>query len=181
MGLLEEQHSCSAAEHLDSTAIPPNGRYRAVESMKVRLSKRLRYGNCMKNSVSNFSSDMIWPVLERWIAEQSAALLGHAGLPGPAHFRGALKRLQAGPRYRFPWHRDHRGGRLLGMSINLSEAPCEGGVFEQRLRWETEPSVRIHSKPRDLHLFDVSDSRRVHRVTQLTAGSRVVFAGWWRA
>ena len=121
------------------------------------------------------------PELERWIAEQSAGLLGHAGLPGPAHFRGALKRLQAGPRYRFPWHRDHRGGRLLGMSINLSEAPCEGGVFEQRLRWETEPSVRIHSKPRDLHLFDVSDSRRVHRVTQLTAGSRVVFAGWWRA
>ena len=29
---LGEQHSCSAAEHLpDSTAIPPNGRYRAVD------------------------------------------------------------------------------------------------------------------------------------------------------
>lgn len=102
------------------------------------------------------------------------------GLKPTARFSGRLKRLGVGPDYRFPWHRDHRHGRLVGMSVNLSEGPVEGGVFEQRLRWEKEPTVCIHSAPGDIHLFDVSDPRWVHRVTPLVSGERVVLAGWWR-
>ncbi|TNE88148.1 MAG: 2OG-Fe(II) oxygenase [Deltaproteobacteria bacterium] len=118
------------------------------------------------------------PELDAWIAMDTLRIRERCGLPANCVFAGQVKRLVPGSR--FPWHRDHRGGRLLGMSVNLSAEPAVGGVFEQRLRWESAPRVTIHSGPGDVHVFDVSDARLVHRVTPVERGARVVLAGWWR-
>lgn len=118
------------------------------------------------------------PELAAHLAAEADAVKAVAGLPQDARFEGRLKRLTPGGR--FPWHRDYRDGQLLGMTVNLSEEGVLGGVFEQRLRWEGEARTRIASEPGDLILFDVADPRRVHRVTAVTHGARVVWTGWWR-
>jgi hypothetical protein len=123
-------------------------------------------------------ADLPLPELDARLEDQSEALRDLVGLPEEAYFSGRLKRLVPGGR--FPWHRDHRDGQLLGMTVNLSEPGVVGGVFEQRLRWEAEATVRLASGPGDLLLFDVADARRVHRVTQVSRGARVVWTGWWR-
>lgn len=117
------------------------------------------------------------PELDAFLAADHLEVRALCGLSAEVAYEGRLKRLSAGSR--FPWHRDHRHGRLVGMSVNLSATRVQGGLFEQRLRWETEAAVVIRSEPGDVHLFDVSDPRLVHRVTAVTAGQRVVHAGWW--
>ena len=101
-------------------------------------------------------------------------LTGATGIRG---FEARLKRIRAGDR--FPWHRDHRAGQRLGLSLCLSE-DFEGGAFEIRWRWAQEILYRIQPRrPGDLHLIDVADPRLVHRVTPVTRGERIVLAGWW--
>ncbi|MCO4744847.1 MAG: 2OG-Fe(II) oxygenase [Proteobacteria bacterium] len=125
------------------------------------------------------TAELALPELDAFLASDRLDIRALAGLSAEHSFAGSLKRLGPGPDYRFPWHRDHRKGQRLGMTVNLSSSTLSGGVFEQRLRWQLEPTVRIHSQPGDVHIFDVADTRLVHRVTPVTAGLRVVLAGWW--
>ena len=120
------------------------------------------------------TSDLVIPELDLWLQD---TLAQQAELPSP--LRMSWKRLTADRTHRFPWHRDHRKGGAVGVVVNLSRAPVDGGVFEGRLRWETEPAVRICSAPRDVHLFSVDDPHWVHRVTPVRgAVAREVYAGW---
>jgi len=115
-------------------------------------------------------------LLDPALLEALAELTGVRGIEG---FHGQLKRIQPGDA--FPWHRDHRKGQRLGMSLCLSR-DFDGGSFEIRWRWEED--VLFHCQPRhpgDLHLIDVADPRLVHRVTPVTRGARVMLAGWWTA
>lgn len=98
-----------------------------------------------------------------------------------SHFEGTVKRLQSGPKYRFPWHSDRSGGRIMGVSLCL--AAGVGGDFEIRQKWSKFPHARLeHLEPGDVHLFDVSDPTLVHRVTPLQGPEpRIFFAGWFYA
>lgn len=113
-------------------------------------------------------------LLDPALLEALHALTGVDGIRG---FEGQLKRIRPGDA--FPWHRDHRKGQRLGMSLCL-EGDFAGGAFEIRWRWAQEPLFRCQpTAAGDLHLIDVADPRLVHRVTPVTRGARVVLAGWW--
>ena len=111
------------------------------------------------------------------LAPVACALVGRT----PEYFEGTVKRLKSGPKYRFPWHSDKSGGRILGVSLCLAEA--EGGAFEIRKKWMKHPhAILAGLKPGDVHLFDVSDPTLVHRVAPITGSRpRVFFAGWFYA
>ena len=99
------------------------------------------------------------------------------GVGGIRDFHGQIKRI--GPGDRFPWHRDHRSGQKLGVSLCLSTG-FDGGAFEIRWRWDRAPLCTLQPRRAgDLHLIDVADERLVHRVTPVTLGERIVLAGWW--
>jgi hypothetical protein len=80
------------------------------------------------------------------------------------------------------WHDDAgSGNRLIGISINLSREPFEGGVLQIR-RKRTE--VIIHSEHNtgfgDAMLFRIGD-RLEHFVTEVTgAVPRIALAGWFQ-
>ncbi len=113
------------------------------------------------------------PRFDAWLDDELAPSLGL--LP----FRGGWKRLGADPWYRFPWHRDHRRGGDVGVVVNCSAGPVEGGVFEQRCRLTRGAPAVVPSQPRDVHTFDVDDPRWEHRVTPVRGPiARVVYAGW---
>ena len=94
-------------------------------------------------------------------------------------FQGTLKRMRAGPQYRFPWHSDRSGGRLMGLSLCV--VSVDGGAFELRKKWSKTLLARLDDlNPGDVHLFDVQDSTLVLRVSPvLSPGERVFSAGWF--
>jgi len=96
-----------------------------------------------------------------------------------SYFEGTLKRLQEGPNYRFPWHSDKSGGRVMGVSLCF--AAGEGGDFEMRLKWSKDVHACLKNlNPGDIHLFDVADVSVVHRVTPVMGPNpRIFFAGWF--
>jgi 2-oxoglutarate-Fe(II)-dependent oxygenase superfamily protein len=81
----------------------------------------------------------------------------------------------------YPWHNDLGHERLVGLSVNLSDASFEGGVLEVR----EQPSKRIVARVAnrtagDAILFRISADLE-HHVTPVTAGgARLVLAGWFR-
>jgi hypothetical protein len=96
-----------------------------------------------------------------------------------SRFGGRLKRLRRGPDYRFPWHSDRSGGRLMGLSLCLQAV--DGGDFEVRSKGATILHHRLSGlQPGDVHLFDVQDETLVHRISRVRCdGSRIFFAGWF--
>lgn len=99
------------------------------------------------------------------------------------HFEGTLKMMDPAHPHRFPWHSDRSAGRRVGLSLNLSTQAFQGGVFEQRRKWERTSEVQLRpTSLGDLHLFDVHDPTLVHRITSVTGTHpRVFFAGWFYA
>lgn len=93
---------------------------------------------------------------------------------GPVELELEAKRIST--HGRFPWHQDHRAGQQLGVSLVL-RAPSAGGAFEQRLKMFPGAQQRVPARVGDLHLFDVTDPKLVHRVAPLE-GERVALAGW---
>ena len=93
---------------------------------------------------------------------------------GPIGLELEAKRIRSAGR--FPWHQDHRAGQQLGLRLVL-RAPKAGGAFEQRLKMYPGAAQRVPSRVGDLHLFDVTDPKLVHRVAPLE-GERVALAGW---
>ncbi|MCU1383746.1 MAG: hypothetical protein JWL71_2443 [Acidobacteria bacterium] len=101
------------------------------------------------------------------------------GLAGLRFFAGRVyRRLPAA--HHDSWHSDVHPDRRVGMSINLSTAPYEGGVFEMR----DEASGRMlavlaNTVPGDAVLFAIDD-RLEHRVTDVTGTEpKTAFAGWF--
>jgi hypothetical protein len=84
--------------------------------------------------------------------------------------------------HRFNWHDDlpENPTRRIGITINLSENPYEGGLFELRKKKTQQILTRHrHEKPGSALIFDVSDALE-HRVWPVTSGGpRRIFAGWF--
>ena len=78
------------------------------------------------------------------------------------------------------WHGDLKNERQVGMSINLSTAPYEGGVFELREAETERPLASIaNAGCGDAHLFRIAPTLE-HRVTGIRGvHSKTAFAGWF--
>ena len=92
-----------------------------------------------------------------------------------------LRRASANGGHYYPWHNDIEYERLVGLSVNLSEQPFEGGVLEIR----DERSKRIVSRvpnptPGDAVLFRISPALEHHVTPVTTETPRLVLAGWFR-
>jgi hypothetical protein len=100
-------------------------------------------------------------------------------------FGGRIYRMAPAADHFDTWHADtgttHKD-RLVGMSINLSGRPYQGGVF--RLRDETSGEILFeHSNtgPGDAIFFRISTSLK-HMVTSLAGTEpKTAFAGWFRS
>jgi len=100
-------------------------------------------------------------------------------------FAGRIYRMTPGADHFDSWHADvgtTTRDRLVGMSINLSTHPYEGGTF--RLREEASGEILCelsNTGPGDAILFRISSSLK-HMVTPLVGTeSKTAFAGWFRS
>jgi hypothetical protein len=113
--------------------------------------------------------------LMRWIT----------GCPSITWFGGRIYRMAPGADHFDSWHADigptHRD-RLVGMSINLSPRPYQGGVF--RLREEASADIFCelsNTGPGDAICFRISSALK-HMVTPLVGSEpKTAFAGWFRS
>lgn len=79
------------------------------------------------------------------------------------------------------WHNDlYDPRRRLAVTVNLTETPYEGGLFELRTVRDRETlAAHHHSAPGDVMIFDVAPDLE-HRVLPVTAGGpRRVYTGWF--
>jgi len=81
----------------------------------------------------------------------------------------------------FPWHTDAAQNRLVGITVNLSPRPYDGGVFQMRTADSMEIITEAASGERgDAVLFRISPDLE-HHVTPVTGSApRLVLAGWFR-
>jgi hypothetical protein len=99
-------------------------------------------------------------------------------------FGGRIYKLDASDDCFDSWHDDFKNneGRLVGMSLNLSEGDYEGGHFLLR----TKKTDKIHKevsykKWGTAHLFRI-DKTLEHKVTKVVSEiPRVAYAGWFRS
>jgi len=104
-----------------------------------------------------------------------------AGCGTVRSFFGRVYRHIPGAGHFHDWHGDVTSDRLVGMSINLSAAPYEGGRFEiRRIGSERALASIANLGAGDALLFRLGDTLE-HRVTGLD-GTRpkTAFAGWFR-
>lgn len=80
------------------------------------------------------------------------------------------------------WHSDMNHGRLLGMSLNLSEKLYGGGEF--KIRNSNTGHLYKTVKHKDwgsAHFFGISDHLE-HKVEKVSGGKpRIAFAGWFNS
>jgi hypothetical protein len=96
-------------------------------------------------------------------------------------FDGRVYRLASQSGHYDSWHSDAAHGRLVGLSVNLSREPYEGGVLEIRRAGATEAEHAVSSRGfGSAVLFRISPDLR-HRVTAVRgAAPRTAYAGWFR-
>jgi len=80
------------------------------------------------------------------------------------------------------WHGDTTDGRLIGMSVNLSDGVFDGGRFQLTHVGHDEPEIEIaNTGPGDAILFRIREDLR-HRVSAVEGKvPRVAFAGWFQS
>ncbi len=103
-----------------------------------------------------------------------------SGIPEIKSFHGRVYRFEA-DQYSFDnWHNDMNHGRLLGMSLNLSDIPFEGGEFKIRnVKSEQVYKTVKHKEWGSAHFFRISDALE-HKVEKVHGDApRVAFAGWF--
>jgi hypothetical protein len=112
------------------------------------------------------------PLLD-WLTRVAATPTPVAGVVG------GIAQLRAGEGHALRWHNDAGADRLLGITVNLGDAPYEGGLFELRERDRDEILLtHDHKVPGSALVFGI-EPNLLHRVTPLTAGGpRTVFTGW---
>ncbi len=118
------------------------------------------------------------PAFLRWIEAAS-------GCETVGRLAGVVAEMAAGTGQELGWHNDRNDpslARRLAITVQLSDAPYEGGVFEMRDERSGQLLVRegaLH--PGSVMVFRI-DNRLRHRVTPVTSGGpRRVFAGWLSA
>jgi hypothetical protein len=97
-------------------------------------------------------------------------------------FNGRVYRMHTGPEHQDSWHDDLVGGRMIAMSINLSEAPYRGGILEIRDRASREViHTTANTGPGDAVLFRLAPELQ-HRVTAVEGDvPKTAYAGWFES
>lgn len=95
-------------------------------------------------------------------------------------FRSRVYELKPGSEHYDSWHDDHEKEQLVGLSLNLSLDPIEGGEFEIRNSNDHKVYGRIsESRFGDAHIFDIGPGLQ-HRVLPVTGKTgRRNCAGWF--
>jgi hypothetical protein len=109
-----------------------------------------------------------------------AAVRVVSAVPDIRGFVGAVYRLLPGAGHRDSWHDDADGNRLVGLSVNLSEAPFEGGEFQLRTRPDARPLATIaNTGPGDAVLFGI-DPALEHCIAPMRGTTaKTALAGWF--
>ncbi len=96
-------------------------------------------------------------------------------------FNGRVYRLDRQSAHYDSWHSDASDGRVVGLSVNLSREPYDGGVLEIRRAMTPEAEHAVASAGfGSAVLFRISPELR-HRVTAVRGGRpRTAYAGWFR-
>jgi hypothetical protein len=104
-----------------------------------------------------------------------------AGCPALRCFDGRVYRLEPQSGHYDSWHSDATDDRLVGLSVNLSREPYEGGAFEIRRAAAAEAEHAVASAGfGSAVLFRISPELR-HRVTAVRGERpRTAYAGWFR-
>ena len=97
-------------------------------------------------------------------------------------FRGRVYLMQPSAGHYDSWHSDVDGNRLIGLSLNLSQAIYSGGLFQLRERDSMRLVAEIANHTLgDAHLFRIASGLE-HRVTEVTGDvTKVALAGWFQA
>jgi hypothetical protein len=106
-----------------------------------------------------------------------------SGCPPIGSFDGRVYRMRGGVGHFDRWHSDTGGdNRLIGMSVNVSEAVYEGGTFELRSADSDHVLWRItNTGPGDAVMFRIAENL-VHRVSVVQGeNARTAFAGWFQS
>lgn len=112
----------------------------------------------------------------RWLAD----VTGSPPLNGVV---GSFSQARAGAGEGLAWHDDLIDPRRrLGVVVNLTSQPYEGGLFELRRKGSAAPLLSHHHDRPGMTLIFAVGSDLEHRVTSVTSGGpRRVFAGWFLA
>ena len=96
-------------------------------------------------------------------------------------FNGRVYRLQPQSAHYDSWHSDASDDRVVGLSVNLSREPYDGGLLEIRRAVAPEAEHAVASAGfGSAVLFRISPELR-HRVTEVRGGRpRTAYAGWFR-
>jgi Coenzyme PQQ synthesis protein D (PqqD)/2OG-Fe(II) oxygenase superfamily len=96
-------------------------------------------------------------------------------------FDGRVYRMEPQSGHYDSWHSDASHDRMVGLSVNLSHEPYDGGVLEIRRAAVPEAEHAVGSGgPGSAVLFRISPELR-HRVTAVRGGRpRTAYAGWFR-
>jgi hypothetical protein len=162
----------------------------AVRKMLLRATEIASF--CLKNETAKTGSvfGTTWFVHETDPAIMSALFLFNrpelfqlvtdvTGITRPGNFLCRIHRTVPSPDQHIDWHDDKADGRILGLNVNLSREPFEGGLFQikgpdGRVRGE------VHfSEPGEAFLFRIGNGWK-HRLTPLQSGVRTVAVGWFR-
>ncbi|MEW6320225.1 MAG: 2OG-Fe(II) oxygenase [Acidobacteriota bacterium] len=137
--------------------------------------------------------------VEHTLAADGPLALAYLALNDPALFR-AVERLTgctplrcfSGRAYRrlaapaghhyYPWHDDMTEDRRVGLTVNLSETPFEGGALQMRYAdtQEVFADVVNHGYG-DAVLFRISEALEHHVTPVTSAAPRLVMVGWFRS
>jgi hypothetical protein len=103
-----------------------------------------------------------------------------ASAPAITGYVGAVYRLLPGEGHRDSWHSDVDGNRRVGLTVNLSEAPFDGGELELRDRQSRSVLWRVHNAgPGDGLLFPI-DAALQHRIRPMAGtAAKTALAGWF--
>ncbi len=95
-------------------------------------------------------------------------------------FKSRVFELKSGSDHYDDWHDDHEKGQIVGLSLNLSVEPVEGGEFEIRNRTDGQVYRRISGTQfGDAHIFEIGANYQ-HRVLPVTGSTgRRNCAGWF--
>lgn len=95
-------------------------------------------------------------------------------------FVGRIYRMLPGSRHEGTWHGDNVEGRLVAMSVNLSDADYSGGLLEIRERDSQRVLHRIaNTGPGDAVIFRIAPELQ-HRVSAVGGdAAKTSYAGWF--
>ena len=110
-----------------------------------------------------------------------AAVAAVTGCGPLTRFSGFVYRLSPGIGHHHNWHNDMVQNRRVAMSINLEADPYDGGLLLIRRRDEAAVLAEVDNVGAgDALLFRI-DAALQHRATEVTAGVKTAFAGWFRS